>query len=328
MSETEIIGVDVGYGQTKIVSRNGIRIFSSLVGPAKQLIYKLEKNKEDVGETVIINEKKYFVGQRAELCDSTFSLLTRGWIKSDIYVALFASGLLRAKVYGEASSKLCVVTGLPVDYMADKVKVEEQIMIASAAAGVTLSALEIVPQPFGTFFDHCLDTDGDPKLTRKIRLFGVVDIGRHTTDFILIRDLKHNLERASGSITTGVASIVDGVRRDVIRELGRDNVMASEIEECICRTGTINIDGKNQNVSEIVNAHITNAAQSIAGVIQSRWAPEGEPDLVLMSGGGSILLKSHMKDIAPYWQLKEDAQIANARGYFKHGLFLQKVNEK
>ena len=158
-----------------------------------------------------------------------------------------------------------------------------------------------------------------------IGLLGVIDVGQHTTDYILVKNLKNNLDRAAGSITTGVFTIIDGVRRRLMHSFGRNNITDSEAEECVRRTKLIKIGRHVVDVSAIVDTQMRNTAQTIIGAIKSRWAQEGEIDTVLLTGGGSILLKEYLSTFSDDAQLIAGAQIANARGYFKHGVLLQKA---
>src|SRR5208337_1356684 len=95
MSRDEIIGVDVGYGYTKVVTFDARVIFQSLVGPAKKQAFSLSDMPDIAGETVSVGEEAYFVGKKAELCETVFSLRTRDWVQSNIYAALLTSALIR-----------------------------------------------------------------------------------------------------------------------------------------------------------------------------------------------------------------------------------------
>lgn len=326
MNRYDVIGVDIGYGYSKIVTARRRIIFPSHVGPEKAFTFDLSNREDLPGETVEVNGEVYFVGKKAELCDTTFSLRTREWVEDNIYAALLASSLTRAMESASHDAGIFVISGLPVAYMKDKAKAEEQVRLTANSLGIQLCGVQIIPQPLGGFFDYVLDETGEPSITQKTHLLGVLDVGHHTTDYVLVKDLRDNLERASGSITGGVHNIIDGVRRDIVQSSCRDNISCAEAEECVRRTRTITIKGEEKEVSALVSSRIRNTAQNIVGEIKSRWSQEGEVDLVLLSGGGSILLKEHLKDISHSTKLLEGAQFANARGYFKHGLLLSNAS--
>ncbi len=326
MKKEEVIGLDIGYGFCKGVTTDQHTIFPSTVGPKRDFSFKVGGDSAELpGETVTAAGESYFVGKKAELCDTTFNLLTSNWVQSKIYLALLISLLMRVAESIDSSTEVTVVTGLPVNYMRDKAIVEEQVRCAAKSTEIQLKSVIVIPQPFGALFDYVLNLSGEASVPGKISLLGVVDIGYRTTDYVLVKNLEAYIERAAGTMMTGVFSIIDNVRRDLMHRYNRDNITGMEAEECIRRSKSIKIGGENIDVSDTVNVHTRNAAQTIIGEIKSRWAPEGELDTVLLSGGGSILLKAHLKDISHECKQIEGAQFANARGYFKHGLFLQKA---
>lgn len=327
MKKEEVIAIDVGYSYVKMVTSDQHIIFPARIGPAPELTFVLGNKMEKPGEKVTVSDKTYLVGQSADLCGTTFTMRTRDWISSPMYLALIVSAFARLMPLLDLSADFSIVAGLPVLYMADKTTAAEQIRTAASILNLNLKSIEIIPQPFGTFFDHVLDMTAEPAISNKIALVGVVDVGYHSTDFILVQDLQHNIERAAGSITVGVSSIYDGIKNDLMHRLGRNKITTTEIEECVSRSKTIRIGKRVQDVSMVIQPHMDNTAQTIIGVIKSAWAQEAEIDVVLLSGGGGILLKEHLSGISDNTLLKAGAQIANARGYFKRGVLMQKASK-
>ena len=62
----KVIGVDVGYGHTKAVMDGKPIIFPSLVGPARELSFRIGDRKDIPGEDITIHEKSFFVGKKAD----------------------------------------------------------------------------------------------------------------------------------------------------------------------------------------------------------------------------------------------------------------------
>jgi len=325
MEKDEIVGLDGGYSGTKVMTAAQSFMFPSAVGPARELSFTLPNSHDIAEETVTIDGATYFTGKKAEhCCDTMLYQLTRDWLKSVNYLALLHTALRRAIKFSQPNSEIFVVSGLPVDYMKDKETAEGQIRAVAKTLGIKLSGVKILPQPFGTFFDFILDENGEPTVTERIGMIGVIDIGQNTTDYILIRNLRDNIERANGSLTMGVFGIIDGVRRDLMQMFSRDNLRYAEVEACIRKSKSIRINGEDKDVSDVVNAHISNTAQSIMGEIKSRWSKEGDVDLILLTGGGCILLREELKKISHTVKIMPGAQRANARGYYKYGLLLRK----
>src|SRR5208283_3076459 len=149
------MGIDVGYGYTKIVTAHGSIIFPSRVGPAKELSFSLKEGADAIGETVEYAGERYFVGDKARHCDVTYTLRTRGWVVSKMYGAFLTSAIARAINGRKAESDpdaVIVVTGLPVDYMRDKTKAEESVRKTCDGIGLHVAGINVIPQPFGSFF--------------------------------------------------------------------------------------------------------------------------------------------------------------------------------
>ena len=319
-----VVGVDIGYGHTKVAAEDKHDSFPSVVGPTKDREFEPGGKAEDPGETVSFQGTTYDIGNKADRGDTTFPRETRDRTANETYGALMVSAISRVVKPGDSSANLVVVTGLPFAYMSDAATVKRQVGLAAEALSITLSDVTVIPQPFGTFFDFGLDMRGEALIKHKIGMIGVIDIGRHTTDYILVTDLLHTLGRASGSIPIGVSRIIDGVRRDVMHSFGRGYIATAEVEECIRRTKTIRIGNHLVDVSSIINTNLKNTAIQIAGAIQSSWDAERQTDVVLLTGGGSILMKDYLVDSFDNAQLMAGAQHANARGFYKYGVFLQK----
>ena len=295
MKKVEVIGLDAGYSNTKIATSGQPLMFRSLVGPAWDFKFALSEKTAAPGEVVQVSDKTYFVGERAAaFCNHIYTSKTRDWTSSDIFTALVTSALARIKPSLDQSAEVSVVSGLPVDFMADKATTAEQISAVASRLQLKVVRVEIIPQPFGTFFDYVLDPSGESIFTTKIGLLGVIDVGWNTTDFILVKNFENNIERAGGSIATGVYSICDSIRSDLMYRFGRNNFTITEIEDCVRRTKSIKVGKYVQDISEIVKTHLSQTAQHIEGIIKSKWSSEDVIDTVLLTGGGGSLLKDYL----------------------------------
>ena len=324
------IGVDIGYGFSKVVDGKIQGMFPSKIGPAKTLNFSLREDSEKTGEVVEWKGKRFFVGDKARHCDLTYTLRTREWIESDMYAGLLLSALLRSlKGHGEGKKEAIIVSGLPVDYMSDKSNAEAKIAEVCASLSIHLLQCKIIPQPYGTFFDVVYDENGYFRENHetitindlRVKRLGVVDVGFHTTDYIMILDSKHNIEPASGSVPTGAYEIYEAATRELKNVFKRDNISTEEAEEAV-RSGTFKVSGKIQDITVLVTTILTEIGEKLSGLIRSNWAKQGEIDTVLLTGGGANLLKSHMSSIAHSVIVAENAQRANANGYYKRSVIL------
>ncbi|MBF0557268.1 MAG: ParM/StbA family protein [Nitrospirae bacterium] len=321
------IGIDVGYGYTKVVTKHSSLFFPSRVGPARELSFTLKEGADVCGETVEYQGEQFFVGDKARHSDVTYTLRTRGWVESKMYGALLTSAITRALNGRHATTDpeaVTIVTGLPVDYMRDKPKAEEVIRKTCDGIGINIADISVIPQPFGSFFDIFYDNDGDIAGSAPLfKRLGIVDIGYHTTDYILIEDAKHYVEKASGSIPTGAYELYDIVARELKNAFDRDMVTADEAEQSV-KTKHFKVSGQNKDVSNLVERVLSQVGQKIAGVIKSKWSIVGEIDVVLLTGGGGSLLQQHISAMAHTHLLISEPQMANARGYYKRSVILER----
>ncbi len=321
------MGIDVGYGYTKVVTAHYSIIFPSRVGPAKELSFSLKEGADTVGEAVAYDGEQYFIGEKARHSDVTYTLRTRDWVESKMYGALLTSAITRAINGSYAASDpdaVIIVTGLPVDYLRDKTRAEESIRKTCDGIGLRVAGINIIPQPFGSFFDMFYDNNGEIAVNAPLfKRIGIVDIGYHTTDYILVEDTKHNIEKASGSVPSGAYEIYDIVARELKNIFDRDTVTAEEAEHCI-KTKYFKVSGQNKDVSSLVDRVLSQVGQKITGIVKSKWSIAGEVDVVLLTGGGGALIQQHISSIAHTHFLISDPQMANARGYYKRSVLLER----
>jgi len=148
----------------------------------------------------------------------------------------------------------------------------------------------------------------------------------NTTDYIIIEDSKHLIERGSGSIPSGAYEIYDLVGRALKSRFDRDDVSVDEAEDVV-RKSNFKVGGTSFDVQDIVQEVLSNIGKKLSGSIRSQWARVGETDTVLLSGGGAGILKHHMRDVAHNIAVVEDPQNANARGYHKRAIVLSRKLE-
>ncbi len=320
-----VIGIDIGYGHTKVVADGHPLIFPSLVGPAKEINFTLGK-KDSPGDVVEWDGKRFFVGEKARHSDTIDFLRSREWIKDSIYAALLISAIKR--VVGEESTgeEAVIVTGLPVDYMKDSVVAVDVVRKVCDLLSINIVELKIIPQPIGSFFDILLDDAGNrradaPYLIKKL---GLVDVGYNTTDYILLENCQESIERAAGSVSKGAHDTYSLVARELKSRFNRDEVPIRDAEDAV-RTRFFRSGGINNDVSLLVNDVLSQVGSSIAKLIASKWAIEGEIDKVLLTGGGGVLLRQYLSRISPSLEMVQAPQIANARGYFKRATALVNV---
>jgi plasmid segregation protein ParM len=192
---TTIIGLDIGYGYTKAVRSTAEVVFPSVVGQAERIRYESDLISENGrGIHLVTPDGERFVGGLALLQSRIkWTPQDRGRVTSRTMVTLAQAAFSELGVSGEVA----LVTGLPVEWYGDREALTEQLkgrhVIRRCGGGcpvVNVSQVLVVPQPFGSLFALILDKDGkliNEDLARG--RVGVIDVGMHTTDFVLVDPL-------------------------------------------------------------------------------------------------------------------------------------------
>jgi hypothetical protein len=319
------LGVDVGYGHTKAVSslRDRPLTFPSVVGRAEADAYRLDLN--DHAHTPLrggvltgATDDVYLYGEPAiRYARVAHQPRDRDWIRSQPYRVLWDAVVTELLL---PSTHPIIVTGLPVRYYSvDRAVLEEVVQQVLQARNIRPRLVIVVPQPFGSFFAHILDHTGrlapeqHPTAHR-----GIIDVGHFTTDCVEVHDCEH-IEKGSGSLEVGVATIVDAIRRLAHERWGR-TLNASECEAVI-GGAPVRVKGQGYDLREATQSYCADVAMAIAQYARQLWGGGAALDEVLVTGGGGPLLVDGLRSAFSQLTLLPDAFVANARGYMQYALY-------
>ena len=320
--QKHVIGIDVGYGHTKVVTdtTGGMIVpvlFPSAVGTFEcgTVIDGLKAPEKDV---VSFDGQRFLVGASAiKHSGRLLESREKNWIGSPAYKALFLNALRLTECN---SIHLVIVTGLPVGfYGTDKDKLAHLVREIAQGYCVDLT-VRVIPQPLGSFFDRLLDESGKVKdnslVTGRI---GVVDIGYYTTDLLMVSDLEF-VERQADSCENGVSTALELIAKDIEQIHGmRPDIHATE--QAI-KQGWIKVFGERKGIFQIADRRLGEIAREIEAKVHIVWKAGSDIDQVLLTGGGAALLKGHL-NLYKHAVVTVGAQVANARGYFKFGRLSQ-----
>lgn len=331
MNEKLIIGLDVGYGMTKAVCENGQQVrFPSLVAPAEFIRFKA-----DVGASVQTNgmtlhatgEGDVFVGELAARQGRPGAVRSprdrdrvADPIMNHLADAAFAS-LLPEQDYA------CVnlVTGLPVDYyrdahlLAEHLRGQHTINVDGRSLVVDVSDVLVVPQPFGALLSVLLDERGRllAAVEHLVRSqIGVLDVGAHTTDLILVDGLEY-IEAGSGSLEVGVSTVLEMLRKVLLDDY-RISYEPHQLEVAI-RRGWLVIDGQRMPLNGLAHSQLNVIAQSIEARARTLWNI-GTLSAIILAGGGSLALRQWLEPYFKQGIYAPDAAMANVVGFLRYGL--------
>lgn len=323
-----LVGVDVGYADTKAVrgtgSRHHVR-FPSVVGTPQQSrfgfnggdeIIFLRPDHVQVGAGAI--EQSYTLERRED----------RDWIESSLWMNCFYGAL--TELTPAINMPVKVITGLPLAYFDDKDRLKARLLgehpVERLGRGPQVFHVldcKVLPQPFGSLLYVAMDENGVLVSERHVNgKVGVVDVGGGTTNILFANELSER-RKYSTSISTGVWSIVRNMK-DFLDENYTDlNLSDHEIVQAI-QDGYVAYYGNSEDLREPVREILTPFAESIVATANQWWegGAAGLSDIII-TGGGANLLGDTIKDAFGFGTIVDNPEYANAEGFlrFAHHLW-------
>lgn len=317
------IGLDIGYGHTKIATEDGKRIiFPSLAKKGEQLnLDNMLGASEDYIAT--INNNTWYIGKMAQK-ESTFA--SRAFEQTDRYnddafKAMLATALAIASK--DTEEELLVVTGLPLSIYETSQKEFQNFLrdfsahveIKDFAKEITVRDAVVFPQAGGIFFSPaCLATRDELPNNSDIT---VIDIGYRTTDCAVFSYDKGSFQfqiEKSFTIDTGMSTVFKTLARMVAKEIGVIDV-SLEDAETVFRTGKCYKNNQPIDMTNKIELLKKSIADNINEHFRRNISPSVKVNTVILAGGGSIALKDNLLKILPESKHVADTQMANALGF-------------
>lgn len=331
----QILGIDIGFGFTKVTDGRTAQIFKSVIGdPAdiqfREQLFDADGNAEP-HRHIETEEGSFFVGALAESQSRgrTFTLDQEQLImKSARTLALAA-----AAPYVDSGDPVRVVTGLPISfYRAYRTRItnllqqRHEVALVDADGERTETVLNIervrvVPQPFGSMFNALLNDlgrAGNPDIAKQ--KIGIIDVGFRTADYT-ISDRTRYSERGSQSSDSGISRAFQAIA-SALQEKSGANVELYRLFDAV-KHGSIKIRGRTFELKEITEHAFQRLATSIANDVNQLWADDWDIDGILITGGGGRALAPMLRPLLQGEviedDLSEDARLKNVQGYWKYG---------
>lgn len=327
---TEILALDIGYGYSKAMTTKGQSCIPSLVGPAEAIRYESDIHpKNGKGVVLEVNGRSYFVGEQAEVqsasASQTLDVTRTGSTEQKALFYAVSSDLLPTTV-----EEVAVVTGLPVSDFDPKQKALLKDMLVGQhevkrqgkrTRSFEVTGTYIMPQAFGSLYALVLDRrgtliDGDLANGR----VGIVDVGMHTTNFILCDRLRY-VEVQSDSITSGMGELLQKVAKDLKREHGLDwSLQLGKVDRAV-RKREVEVYGAPVNIADFVHPHMEALADTITSKARTLWGPAADLRAIVLTGGGSHELAPYIRKVYVHTRtVGSDPQFANCVGFLRAGL--------
>ncbi len=330
----QVIGIDIGFGFTKIISGSNYLMFKSVIGDAVDVQFKnqfVSAQDQESFFQVDLNGHSYFVGSIAEQQSNTRHFT----LDHERFVTKFAQPLALAALARIASDgdPIKIVTGLPIHYLQKHKKVMRKLLWGRHTLLCTdqneserevildVEDVRVVPQPFGSVFSLLLNDHGGSADTRFLKeKVGIIDIGFCTSDYT-ISDRTHYIERGSATSELGIAKAFRRIA-DELKDKCKVDIELFRLYDAV-HDGSIRIFGESIDITELTNDTFQALAADIANEIQELWADEWDLDSVLITGGGGAVLAPYLESLLAgeinTISGNDDARLNNVLGYWRYG---------
>lgn len=308
-----VIGIDIGYGQTKTFNSAGAKRFPTTVTS------RVPEETFGTVSPIEINGEKFLVGDDA-ISKWVIDTRTAGFLGSNAWLAPLGLSLILNGLKPEDVKKGHIILGIPPgDYTKDVARKIINIVRTSAIAqnGSTYDLrgtdVSVIPQGAGIYFAYLFGSLVGAEGNKNI---AVVDIGHYTIDMVFFAGGKY-IEDATNSIPMGVSMLMD----DICSVFKRQHKYSINHQTAgkLLANGEITILQdiyRLEQMPSILQAYTDKVSSLINKFFESL---PGKPDIGLAGGGGVLVLKGNMNLRYKFYVIP-DPVAANARGYYHYGM--------
>ncbi len=330
------IGLDIGYGAVKAVTKDAALIFPSVCGHARDIKFQQNEIAErHPGDQLQDDDGTWFIGELALSQLTPGELLRlRGRTANETTIgnvfrrrlAKAVIGKLLAGVHDSPVVHVRIATGLPVTHMPDadglKAALLGQHLIKSDSAHLIANVMEVMvmPQPYGCLYASTLTAEGEVNRQYSYKRTGVCDVGTYTVD-ITLDDEGAYIEPESGSVEGGVYTAQERIS-DMLERRYRQKMPYKVIEQ-VLRTAEFRAHGELVDFSAEVEEALGPLRSATLSLLGEKWKSGANVDVILLCGGGAELVHDTVAEAYARTLLVRDAQLANARGYLHYATFVE-----
>ena len=294
------IAIDIGYGDTKVMTKDKIFKFASAVEKKKEAQADYQDNTDDVYE---FGDKKYIVGDKAianAVSTRGFNFLVK-YSPLIIYHAIKKAGL-------DTSQPIQVVTGLSIVNWQEREQFINAIKTINVNNEIIEPKIKLMAQGQGIFFDYEGKKDKGN--------ICIVDIGYNTFDFLVFTNGEPRKDLSFAS-KIGAHRIITELQNQIQKRF--DIEISEQLAKEKFNSGYIEILGERIDLSdEIEKAKI----QYTNYIIDELKAKRGDflktAKKVIFSGGGAYFLENleAIKNTKNIDFSKKPYEFSNVRGYY------------
>jgi len=189
---------------------------------------------------------------------------------------------------------------------------------------------EILPQGSGAFFAETLTDNG--LIIEKDgfkKLYGILDVGYRTTDFLIFENGQFIGEKEELSEDTGIRTILEKLQSFIKKKYDKEQL---EFLEQVLRGKPFEFRGEEQDLSDIVSELIAeHIFKRIEPEVKKRWEDRvNRMHKIIFCGGGAHLFKDmngflqkHRKQI----RVPVEPEMSNAIGFYRYGVMQENLEK-
>jgi plasmid segregation protein ParM len=319
-----ILSVDIGYGYTKGIGPDDLRFsFPSVIGTAEEIRFGTDLIRGGEVHPVTHGDRSFFYGEQALLQSRIQSaIFDRSRVHDRTYKMLFIGALVEMSRLAPDTTRVQVITGLPVGFFGDRAEVVKSFegtyrITTDHAIKLAVESVFVAPQPFGSLFRELLSEQGKIAQSDIERgRLGIIDVGTYTTDFVVSDDLRY-VQRISGSIPIGWNEVTSRVQQ-ALGDLHRLELKPHEVDRAV-QAGEVRVRGEPVLLKPLIEPAMADIQTAVIARARDLWGEGAQLDMILVSGGGGPYLFDAIHDVYPHARLLDNAFWANAEGFYRFG---------
>lgn len=337
-----IAGVDVGYGRVKAYVKTDDGVikcgYPRVLAEPRNMYWK-ELNRLHIYS---IEGERYIVGDPAlSFSGNIIRHESQDYVLENPYWICLGKALIDAGCFHHEGNPIrlnSLVLGIaPGHYQDDTIKKMKtrirrgvEMYVDNREYRFSAESIQVLPQAAGAFFDWMLSDEGsirDLKYTKY--LFGVLDIGYRTTDYISF-DGDRFVTDDSPSEDTGVRSVLSRLLEYVTKRYDCKDKNVEYLEPLLSGKPYLYRGDKidlSSEVKKIVNDHFK---RRIEPGLKKRWESVlDRMHKIIVCGGGAYLINSvngFMKGHEKQIFIPDAPEYSNARGFYRFAAMNEKNN--
>ncbi len=318
------VGLDIGYFASKVVAKDRRIFIHSAVGSPDKARFSFS---EDGAGIILTSPAHVLVGEQA-VRQSRFldRREDRAWIESEEYYHLILAAL--TETTAATLAELHIVTGLPIAFYNDKNSLRDILLSEHRATRedrraqvFRVSAVRVIPQPFGALLAEALDDRGAIVNSELISgEVGIVDVGGKTTNLLSVSGASE-VSKETASVALGAWDVVRAVRDWLSNHTKLEPRDHQIVDAIIARQ--IKQRGEPIDLEPVVNDVLASMSRQVISQATQLWNGGDALDAILVSGGGAHLLGDAIRGAFPHARTVQDPVFANALGYWRFAQHLK-----